>query len=168
MVRRRVRPWRTRAATSTPALRSTQLARLVLPPAKRLRAAERTTLAQVLQAHPRLAQGYQLSTRVRTLLAARELGAFEPWVQEAATSDLPSFPALARSFRQADDVITAALTTPWSTGQGAGQSCRVKLLKRLGYGRAQLDLLGQRILPRMTAPSRGVRQRRKRNPPVAA
>jgi transposase len=39
--------------------------------------------------------------------------------------------------------------TPWSTGQYEGQIYRVKLIKRLGYGRAKMELFRQRILHRM-------------------
>ena len=95
--------------------------------------------------------GYALKTRFHTLLAQQDRAAFDPWLQEAETSDLPSFQTVARSFRQDYAAIIAALTTPWSTGQCEGQICRVKLLKRLGYGRAKLDVLAQRILHRTVA-----------------
>lgn len=73
-------------------------------------------------------------------------------------SDLPPFRTAARSLRQDYDTIRAALTTPWSTGQYEGQICRVKRFKRLGYGRAKLDLLRQRILHRVTTPGASVQQ----------
>jgi transposase len=152
MVRLLVRPWRTRQAASAPALTPAQLARLILQPVGRLTDAERDTLEGVLEVNPLLARGYRLNTRFQTLLAERDVGAFEPWLYEAATSELPSFQTVARSFRQDADAIIAALTTPWSTGQCEGQICRVKLIKRLGYGRAKLDLLRQRILHRMVPP----------------
>ena len=44
-----------------------------------------------------------------------------------------------------------ALTTTWSTGLCEGQTGRVKLIKRLGYGRAKPDLLRQRVLHRLLA-----------------
>jgi hypothetical protein len=57
---------------------------------------------------------------------------------------------VARGFHQDYHAITAVLTTPWSAGQcEEGQLYRVKLLKRLGYGRTKLDLLRLRILHRV-------------------
>lgn len=105
---------------------------------------------------------------MQSLLAARAVEALEPWLQQADTSDLPSFHTVARSFRQDADAIIAARTTPWSTGPVEGQICRVKLLKRLGYGRAKLDLLRQRIVHRMVMPVRPGKQRREGNHQVAA
>ena len=168
MVRFVVRPWRARPQARPAAIPPSQLAQLLLQPAGRLTEAHRRTLENVLQANPLLAQGYQLKTRFQTLLAEQDVGAFEPWLHEAETSDLPSFQSLARSFRQDADAILAALTTPWSTGQCEGQICRVKLLKRLGYGRAKLGLLRQRILHRMAAPLTGTAHGIEVPQPIAA
>jgi transposase len=155
MVRRVVRPWRARPQVHPPAIPPAQQAQLLLQPAGRLTEAHRRTLEKVLQANPLLAQGYQLKTRFQTLLAERDVGAFEPWLHATETSNLPSVRSLARSFRQDAKAILAALTTAWSTGQCEGQICRVNLLKRLGYGRAKLDLLRQRIVHRIPAPLTG-------------
>jgi transposase len=94
-------------------------------------------------------------------VAQRDQTAFDQGLQAADTSDLPPFQTVARRFRQDYAAISAALTTPWSTGQCEGQICRVKLIKRLGYGRAKVDLLRQRILQRMTVPVKLVKLRRK-------
>jgi transposase len=168
MVRVVVRPWRTRQEVSAPALTPAQLAHLILQPAGRLTETERDTLEGFLEANPLLARGYRLKTRFQTLLSERDVGAFEPWLQQAETSELPSFQTVARSFRQDADAIIAALTTPWSTGQCDGPICRVKLIKRLGYGRAKLDVLGQRIVHRMVPPMMRAGHDRPVEPQIAA
>jgi transposase len=152
MVRKVLQPWRTRQEASPIGLKASQLSRLILQPAGGLTDTEQEALARVLQANPLLAHGYNLKTRFQTLMAQRDQAAFDQWLQEAETSEIPSFHIVARSFRQDYAAIIAALTTPWSTGQCEGQICRVKLLKRVGYGRAKLDLLRQRILHRTMAP----------------
>jgi transposase len=168
MVRKVLQPWRARPAAGLSSLTPAQRTRLLLQPSARLNEAERDTLARFLHANPLLAQGYELKQRFQTLLAQRDRAAFDPWLQEAETSELPSFQSLAHSFRQDYDAIIAALTTPWSTGQCEGQICRVKLLKRLGYGRAKLDLLSQRILHRMPVPVQPTQQDHEVHEPEAA
>lgn len=42
--------------------------------------------------------------------------------------------------------MRAGLTLPYSNGQTEGQVNRLKLIKRQGYGRANLDLLRKRVL----------------------
>jgi len=110
---------------------------------------EGEALEDVLQVNPLLAHGYQLKTRFQALLAACDLPPLKPWLQAAATSKLQSFESVARRFRRDYDTIQAALTMPWSTGRCEGQICRVKLIKRLGYGHAKLALLRQWTLHRM-------------------
>lgn len=145
LVRKVLQPWRARVEAAPPTPTPARRTWLLLQPAVRLREADRATLERFLRAHPLLAQGYALKTRVHTRLAQQDRAAFDAWLQEAEPSDLPSFQPVARSFRQDYAALIAALTTPWSTGQCAGQSGRVKRLKRLGYGRATLDLLAPRI-----------------------
>jgi transposase len=155
-VRAAVHPWRMRPA---PSPRRPSLARVVLQPTRRLTEPAREALERLLLANPRLAQGYQLKEGFQALLAQRDLGAFDQWLQEAEQSGLPSFQAVAQGFRHDSEPIKAAFTLPWSTGQCEGQICRVKLIKRRGYGRAKLDLLRQRILHRIPASSPAAEQR---------
>ena len=75
----------------------------------------------------------------------------DAWIAEADASGLGPFQSLARGYRKDYQAIQLALTTRWSNAQCEGQICRVKLIKRLGYGRAKLDLLRRRILHRRVA-----------------
>jgi transposase len=123
----------------------------VLRPFNRLNVTDRQELESVLEANPVLARGHHLKESFQHIVSQRDVEGLDAWIEEAAKSKVPPFQSLARSFRQDYEAIKLALTTPWSTGQCEGQICRVKLIKRLGYGRAKLDLLRQRILHRRVA-----------------
>lgn len=60
--------------------------------------------------------------------------------------DLPALHSLVSGLRRDFDAVTAGLSMPWSSGQVEGHVTRVKLIKRMAYGRANLDLLRQRVL----------------------
>ena len=124
---------------------------LTLKPSAGLDDSEKKELEEVLQLNPPLAVGYHLKERFRELIAHGDVPALDLWIQDAGASDLPTFKSLDKTFRQDYEAVKAALTTPWSTGQVEGQNNRVKLIKRLGYGRAKLDLLRVRILHRVVA-----------------
>ncbi|MEU9996466.1 transposase [Streptomyces sp. NPDC050848] len=64
------------------------------------------------------------------------------------THDLPALQQFADGLLRDRDAVVAGLSRTWSSGQVEGQITRVKLLKRVGYGRAKLDLLRTRILLR--------------------
>lgn len=147
-----VRPWRREAPPQLQRNRSSSdFYWLVLQPSRRLTDRDQPELARILEANPILAQGYHLKESFQHLVARRDVKGLDSWIETAGQSPLPSFQSLARSFRQDYAAVRLALTTPWSTGQCEGQICRAKLIKRLGYGRAKLDLLRQRILHRFAA-----------------
>lgn len=149
-VRAAVRTWRG-MKNPPPAGRAMPLQWLVLPPPSHLDPSDREELDRVLAVNPPLALGYRLKERFRELVAHRDIAALDRWIEEAGASALPTFRSLAKTFHQDYQAIKAALTTPWSTGQVEGQNTRVKLIKRIGYGRAKLDLLRVRILHRAAA-----------------
>lgn len=57
--------------------------------------------------------------------------------------ELESF---ARTLSWDYDAVAAALKYEWSQGQVEGQINRLKLIKKQMYGRANFDLLRQRVL----------------------
>jgi transposase len=138
-VRATVRPWRTKRPSAPRTNRpTTGFHWWVLRPNQHLGESSKQELADFKESFQRI-------------LAEHDGEALDAWLRAATESGLKPFEALAKSFRQDYAAIKLALTMPWSTGQCEGQICRVKLVKRLGYGRAKLDLLGQRVLHRTTA-----------------
>lgn len=148
-IRKAVHPWR--SAQGPPVKSSPPLNWLVLRPYQGLTCSDKGKLDDFLRAHPLLAQGHKLKEWFHQIIRQGDIEAFDAWVREAAESGLKQFRSTARSFRQDYEAIKLALTTPWSTGQCEGQICRVKMIKRMGYGRAKPDLLRQRVLHRLAA-----------------
>lgn len=60
------------------------------------------------------------------------------WIEQASTRLVA---LLAQSVARAAAAIWAATNKPWSNGQTEGQINRLKLIKRLIYGRAKFGLL---------------------------
>ena len=144
-----MQPWRN--GPSRPVRSSPPPKWLALRPHRGLNTSERKKLAPFLQANPLLAQGHQLKEWFHEIVSQGDVEGLDSWSHEAARSGLKQFQSIARSFRQDYEAIKLALTTPWSAGQCEGQICRVKLIKRIGYGRAKPDLLRQRVLHRCAA-----------------
>lgn len=146
-VRSLVRPWR-QAGPSPPRRPCSPLWLMVRPP-HHLDVSEKKELELLLEINPMLAQAYEMKEGFRHLVAQRDVAALEKWIETASGSGMSPFRAMAKTLRRDYAAVKAALTTPWSTAQVEGQNTRVKLIKRLGYGRAKLDLLRVRILHRM-------------------
>ncbi|MFI2207415.1 hypothetical protein ACH47Z_43515 [Streptomyces sp. NPDC020192] len=64
------------------------------------------------------------------------------WMERVLADDLPALHSPITGLSRDIDAVTAGLSTPWSSGQVT----RTKLLKRQGFGRANLDFLRKRVL----------------------
>ena len=71
---------------------------------------------------------------------------FDQWIESAKASEIRELKNFAVGLLRERAQLLAALTFPWSNGQVEGQVNRLKLIKRTMYGRANFDLLRQRVL----------------------
>jgi transposase len=67
---------------------------------------------------------------------------FDAWLEAARASELRSF---ADEIDRDGAAVRAALTEPWNTSPVEGHINRVKTIKHQMYGRANYDLLRQRV-----------------------
>jgi transposase len=56
------------------------------------------------------------------------------------------FQAFAASLERDRAAVELAIASQWSSGQVEGQINRLKLIKRMMYGRGKLDLLRKRVV----------------------
>jgi transposase len=150
-----VRLWATRqrrdrapepAALRLPAVpvpTSRQATRLVLADQAKLDEAERDLVVTLINAAPEIAEAVTLVRIFAAMIREHEVDALDPWIAAARQSALRGF---AESIKRDRAAIKAALTLPWSTGPVEGRINKLKLVKRQMYGRANFDLLRQRVL----------------------
>lgn len=99
-----------------------------------------------LQQHEELRQVATLVRQGTTLIRQRQMDDFEAWLQTCRASARVELQHCAEWLQRDYGAVHAALRLPWSTGPVEGHINRLKLIKRSGYGRMQLDLLRQRVL----------------------
>jgi transposase len=108
-------------------------------------------LGEYLRLNPGLNAAYGLKESFRAGLTSRDPVRLDQWLTGAEASGIPGFLKLARGMRHDYAAVSAAFGSRWSNGQTEGQNTRVKLIKRVGYGRAKPDLLRARVLHRAIA-----------------
>jgi transposase len=106
------------------------------------------TLDLLKQVHPQVSVACELAQAFAQMIRKRNASALEPWLEEAAESDVPELRNFATGIKRDQAAILAALTYAWSQGQTEGQINRLKLIKRQAYGRAGFELLRHRVLAR--------------------
>jgi len=68
------------------------------------------------------------------------------WMDRVREDNLPALHSFVNGLRQDLGAVTAGLTLPWSNGPTEGTVNKIKLLKRMMFGRAGFPLLRKRIL----------------------
>ena len=104
-------------------------------------------LTRLCRARLDIEKAYQLAQRFRSML--RHLQGeplLDGWLQDASHSGVPEVQQFAAGIQRDKAAVQAGLSLPYSTGPVEGHINRLKLIKRGMYGRAQFDLLRQRVL----------------------
>jgi transposase len=99
-----------------------------------------------LQPHDELQQVAALVRQGTTMIRQQQVDVLDAWLQACRASASVELRNCAEWLRRDYAAVHAALQLPWSTGPVEGHINRLKLIKRSGYGRMQLDLLRQRVL----------------------
>jgi transposase len=68
------------------------------------------------------------------------------WMRQAKKSSIVELQQFVNGLEQDKAAVESALTLPWSNGQTEGQVNKLKLIKRMMFGRGKFDLLRRRVL----------------------
>ena len=159
MVRRQLRRWRRSAGLPSPRGRPlTAETRIVRPSARRIAwlalghvreptEQDLAILKALYQRWPALAETAELCRQFAGVLKEHDASSLEAWAELAGEPGIdPEVQRFAEVLRQDWAAVVEAVRQPWSQGQVEGQINRLKLIKRQMYGRANFDLLRQRVL----------------------
>lgn len=108
---------------------------------------DQAVLKEIYRRWPQLQETGELVREFHRILKEHDTDALEAWTQlaeEPTTQE--EVRRFAQSLRQDWLAVVEAVRQPWSQGQVEGQINRLKLVKRQMYGRANFDLLRQRVL----------------------
>jgi transposase len=107
---------------------------------------ERGTILQLRQSHPELDLAYTLVQEFAKMLRTRTWENLDAWLAKAVASQIPEFQSFVLGIERDKAAVQAGLTRPASNGIVEGKVNKLKLIKRMGYGRAGFPLLCQRVL----------------------
>ncbi len=80
------------------------------------------------------------------LLRARTGEPLDDWLQRVKASQIRELQGVVRGIERDKAAVVAGLTLPQNNGVVEGHVNKLKLIKRMGYGRAGFPLLRQRVL----------------------
>jgi transposase len=113
---------------------------------ERLDAEDRTTRAAICQASETAQRLYELVQAFRQILHRREGERLGEWLAQVAASGIQELQGFVTGVERDKAAVQAGLTLPQNNGVVEGTVNKLKLIKRMGYGRAGFPLLRQRML----------------------
>ena len=89
---------------------------------------------------------YELSQRFVEMIRDLDGERLEEWLAQAHSCEAPALRRFAASLKTDLAAVRAGLTESWNNGPVEGFIHKLKLVKRQGYGRANIDLLKARVM----------------------
>ena len=80
------------------------------------------------------------------MLRTRTGEKLDAWLTQVAASQIPELVSFLTGIERDKSAVVAGLTRPQNNGLVEGKVNKLKLIKRMGYGRAEFPLLRQRVL----------------------
>ena len=111
-----------------------------------LEAEEQEMLTRLRLLHPGVDLAYELIQQFAQMLRTRTGGKLDAWLTQVAESHIPELLNFAKGIEQEKQAVVAGLTLPQNNGLVEGKVNKLKLIKRMMFGRAEFPLLRQRVL----------------------
>jgi transposase len=119
---------------------------LFLRRSEELEADEQESLTLLRSLHVEVDQAYELVQQFAHMLRTRTGEQLDAWLCRVRASKIREFQGFVAGVIRDKEAVTAGLTLPQNNGLVEGKVNKLKLIKRMGYGRAGFALLRQRVL----------------------
>jgi transposase len=96
--------------------------------------------------HPEGELAYTLVQQFAQMLRTRTGEQLDAWLEKVRASQIREFQSFVLGIERDKAAAVAGLTLPQNNGLVEGKVNKLKLIKRMGYGRAGFPLLRQRVL----------------------
>jgi transposase len=127
-------------------LSSRQATFLFLRRSEELEADEQEALITLRHLHPEIDLAYDLIQQFARMLRTRTGEQLDNWLQRVKASRISELQGFVAGVERDKAAVAAGLTLPQNNGVVEGNVNKLKLIKRMMYGRARLPLLRQRVL----------------------
>ena len=95
---------------------------------------------------PEISSGLKLVKEFQSLLVGKQADRFDQWRLSVERSGLKELQSFSTSLMKDESAVRAAMTYDWSNGQVEGNVNRLKMVKRMMFGRAGFALLWSRVI----------------------
>ncbi|WP_372367187.1 ISL3 family transposase [Candidatus Uabimicrobium sp. HlEnr_7] len=100
----------------------------------------------IFQRLPVIKVMYQLILEFRNMIRDKDHSSLNPWLSKALESNITEIIRFATGIKENLTEVENAFLYPYSNGLAEGHINKLKLIKRMMFGRAKFDLLRKRVL----------------------
>ena len=101
----------------------------------------------LLKQYPELAILYDLIKEFNRILFSKKADDLDQWIQKASSFEkLPDLISYANGLKQDYDAVRNAILYDYNNGLAEGSVTKIKLIKRIMYGRSSFQLLRAKVL----------------------
>lgn len=120
--------------------------RLLYKPAEDVKGISTEQLAAIFDNYPLAESILNIANEFKALIKAKNPDVLPQWMDKAANLGLPELDTFISGLKQDIDAVMNAIATDFSNGLAEGSVNKIKVIKRIMYGRCRFDLLRNKCL----------------------
>jgi len=103
-------------------------------------------LNMVLELHPDLVDIYQISRKFKELLFGQNADKLDEWINQTSSLNIPELNSFINGISRDIDAVRNAIIYKYSNGLAEGTVNKIKVIKRIMYGRCGFEMLKRKVL----------------------
>jgi transposase len=103
-------------------------------------------LAKVLVVYPELEIIYQIVQQFKEAVLSRDIPKFEKWIERGKKLNIPELNSFIAGLERDLEAVKNAVIYSYSNGLAEGSINKIKVIKRIMYGRCSFELLRKKVL----------------------
>ena len=120
--------------------------RLLYKPLEDIKGISQAQLTAIFDNYPLAESILNIVNEFKALIKAKNSNALLPWMEKVNALGVPELDAFIGGLKQDIDAVMNTIITDFSNGLAEGTVNKIKLIKRIMYGRCQFDLLRNKCL----------------------
>jgi predicted transcriptional regulator len=115
--------------------------RLLYKPIEQCKGITEAQLIEIFKTHPKAEQILHMVNLFKDMLKSQRVNLLPTWFDEAAALGIEELITFAKGLQKDIAAVTNAFTSPHSNGLAEGTINKIKVVKRIMYGKCSFDLL---------------------------
>ena len=103
-------------------------------------------LDRVIEQHPQIGEIYDIVGTFKNMLFSQNPNELEKWMEDAETLDIPLINRFVNGIRRDLSAVKKAIELDYNNGLAEGSVNKLKVIKRIMYGRCSFELLKGKLL----------------------